>query len=326
MHQQLSQKTGLILLWLVLLFAPGILPAAAQDAPASRTTATFSYTTNDPKSAFGVPLVQVQLDKGQSATFAIDTGTNPSLISDTLARKLGLTPAPFLPSGHPFLSFGKPAQFVNVAHLNMGDLHFEKQRLIIADAKMFSSIWRHPVDGVIGIDMLAQFTVLFDFPHHHVVIWSPGGFSAEDIAKSAFKDAAAIPLKLETDTALLSAPVELGNGSLTVSTPLSIDTGADLTSIPTGIAQQLNLMPTEKHMSTSRHGKVEMSKAYVFTFRLGTLPLNNQQVTYPSRENTVFPTSLGMDFFSSRYVLFDFPKNRMYILAPSLAVSTEEAK
>lgn len=326
MHQQLSQKIGLILLWLVLLFAPGISPAAAEDAPTGRTTATFSYTTNDPKSAFGVPLVQVQLDKGLSATFAIDTGANPSLISDTLATKLGLTPAPFLPSGRPFLSFGKPAQFVDVAHLNMGNLHIEKQTLIVADAKMLSSIWRHPVDGVIGINVLAAFAVFFDFPHHHVVVWSPGGFSAEDIEKSAFKDAAAIPLKLETDLALLSAPVELGNGSLTVSTALSIDTGADLTSIPAGVARHLKLMPTEKHMSTSRHGNVEMSKAYVFTFRLGTLPLNNQQVTYPSQEKSVFPTSLGMDFFSSRYVLFDFPNNRMYILAPSLDASTKEAK
>lgn len=326
MHQHCRQKIRWILLWLILLFAPSISPAAADDAPTGRTTATFSYTTNNPKSAFGVPLVQMQLDEGLSATFAIDTGTNPSLISDTLARKLGLTPAPFLPSGHPFLSFGKPAQFVNVAHLNMGDLHFEKQRLIIADAKMFSSIWRHPVDGVIGIDMLAQFTALFDFPHHHVVIWSPGGFSAEDIAKSAFKDAALMPLKLETDTALFSTPVELKNGSVAVSTPFIIDTGAGLTSIPIGVAGQIKLVPTQKYTSTSQQGNVEMNKAYVSTFDLCILPLNNQQVTYPSQENTVFLSSLGMDFFSSRYVLFDFPKNRMYILAPPLAASTEEAK
>lgn len=306
----------LFALWLVLIFAPRVLLAAAGDAPIKRSVTSFSYTTNDPKSSFGVPLVQVQLDERVTATFVIDTGTNTSLISDTLAGKLRLKPTPFQPLGRPFLLNGRPARSVSVAHLNIGNLHIGNQTLLVTDAGMLSSLWRHSVDGVIGVNILAAFSVFFDFPHRHIVIWYPGGFSADDLAKSAFKDAAATPLKLITGTGTFSTSVELQNGPLTASVDLTVDTGAGLTSIPDGIAEQLKLRPFQEYISTSSHGVVKMSKARVSLFQLGTWLLDHQQLTYPSQENTQFPSSLGMDVLSSRYVLLDFPQSKMYVLAP----------
>ena len=281
-----------------------------------RTVTTFSYTTNDPQSAFGIPLVQVNLDGGVTATFALDTGTNPSLISDALAKKLGLTPKPFEPKGRPFMLNGKPTQSVTVTHFNIEDLHINTQTLLVVDAKILAFGFQHPVDGVMGLDMMAQFTLLFDFLHHHVVVWYPGGFSQAEIADSAFKNSAPISLKLMPETGLFSVPVELWNGTAVSIIELAVDTGTGLTSISPQAARQLHLAPVQQYNSSSANGTVRMSKAFVSKLRLGAALFKDQRITYPSRDDARFSTGLGMDVFSSHLVLMDFPRRTLYVITP----------
>lgn len=315
MHNRRRVVTSWSYLWLILITC-SLSPLAAETAATPRTMTTFSYTTNDPQSAFGVPLVQVNLDGGVTATFALDTGTNPSLISDALAKKLGLTPKPFEPKGRPFMLNGKHTQSVIVTHFNIDDLRINTQTLLVVDAKILAFGFQHPVDGVMGLDMMAQFTMLFDFPHHHVVVWYPGGFSRAEIADSAFKDSAPIPLKLVPETALFSVPVELWNGTVVSTIDLTVDTGAGLTSISPQAARRLHLVPVQQYNSSSANGAVRMGKAFVSKLRLGASLSKDQRIAYPSNDNTKFSAGLGMDIFSSHMILMDFPERTLYVITP----------
>lgn len=291
-------------------------PVLAQAAPAKRFGTSFPYTTNHPEVAYGVPLVQVRFDGNINATFAIDTGASSCFISDALAKKMALNPKKFGPMGRPYLLNGKPVQSVSVAHLSISDLHIKDQTLLIIDDKTLSFMLQCPVDGVIGMDLLKGFTMLFDCPHHHIAVWYPGGFSPDDINGSAFKNVQPVPLKFVSATGLFSVPVELQNSGATSTVDLTLDTGAGFTSIQGQSARQLSLMSVQKYGSTSVSGAVEMSKAYVSELRLGASLFKDQQVVYPSQEETKFPYGLGMDILSSRFVLMDFPQKKMYVLAP----------
>jgi len=277
---------------------------------------SFPYTTNDPTVPYGVPLVQVQLDGNVSATFLIDTGTNPSFISDALAEKLALKPTKFEPQGKPYLVYGKPAQSVTIPRLDISGLHLVNPTLLIMDNKILSSFPQHPVDGIIGSDILRTFTLLFDFPHHHIVASYPGGLTSNDIANSSFKDAPAIPLDFSPANGLFSAKVEMRDGISTSTVSLALDTGAGFTSIPVSAVRQLKLVSVQEYTTFSFSGNVKMNKAFVSSFRLGTAVYQNQQVTFASQEATKFPSSLGMDFFNTRIVLIDFPQKKMYIITP----------
>ena len=103
---------------------------------------------------------------------------------------------------------------------------------------------------------------------------------------------------------------------MTSTVALGLDTGAGLSSISLKAARQLSLISVQKYSSASVGGAVEINKAYVSAFHVGTSLSKDQQVTYPSQEAAKFPESLGMDFFNSRFVLMDFPQEKMYIMAP----------
>lgn len=300
-----------------LILAVGLIQRSlfAQATTATPFSVTIPYTTNDPTVPYGLPLVQVQLDGNVSATFVIDTGTNPSYISDTLAKKLALKPTKYEPVGKPYVVNGKPAQSVSVPRLDISGLHLVNPTLLVMDDKILSSLPQHPVDGIIGINILRSFTLLCDFLHHHIVMSYPG-LTAEDIAKSSFKDAVAIPLDFSPANSLFSAKVEVKDGIFASTASLRIDTGAGLTSIPANAARQLKLVSVQKYNTFLLSGIVEMNKAFVSSFRLGTVVYQNQQATFVSQEAVEYPNGLGMDFFNSRVVLMDFPQKKMYVLAP----------
>ena len=129
-----------------------LLPCLAVAPPAlagPRTSIVIPFT---PMNGHGGPLVQVRLNDRETATFLLDTGAQECVISDTLARKLGLERAPVRDRfGRDFTEeSGKRVEFVSVKKLQMGGGIFKDGPFTVMDHRDLFKLSEQGLDGLIG--------------------------------------------------------------------------------------------------------------------------------------------------------------------------------
>lgn len=303
---------AVLILWGLLAAALPVLAAAAPP----QASVTFPYAPLTVGSTvYGLPLVQVRVNDAVTGTFLFDTGTNVSLLTDTLAAKLGLTPKPVLKDGHPFQVQGQSAEAVVVSRLQAGALRLNNVQMIVWKEQALVSLAQHPLDGIIGTNIMRFFPVLFDCARSQITIWRPGALTTEELTQAGFADAAAVPLADPSGDFLYSTVVLFQNGSVKRPDTLLIDTGAERTTIANNVAVDLGLQPSGKPESANFLGSSFPAwAATVETLTLGSASLNNVLVGYPA-ERVIERKLLGMDALMRFRVLMDFPENKMY-LAP----------
>src|SRR3569623_3303887 len=130
--------------------------------------------------AFGAPLTipfdfsrgEVAIDvsvKGQPLHMLIDTGVDPSMISLSRARALGLKVD--LEAGEADgIGDGKGATMFASAidGLAMGGHRFGRDDALALDTGPLSAQYGRPLDGVLGWSFLHDQTVLIDYPNHRL--------------------------------------------------------------------------------------------------------------------------------------------------------------
>ena len=217
--------------------AVGLLTVSPANAQASATgpmpglyTTAFDYTPLPP---YGLLLVHLTLDSGVPATFLIDTGTNVSAISRTLALKLGLTPKP---APEPVTMFGRQMDVVTVPMLKIGDFGLPNMRLVAWEDKELTNLVQHPVDGILAEDVLKYLGLLIDFPIHRITLFAPGGLTDTIVRQYGFTPASGLPLISSPGEAAYSVyyvPTGFRNGARTDQENLLVDTGSADTHIST---------------------------------------------------------------------------------------------
>lgn len=142
-------------------------PVGAQDA--AQTTVPLAVEGNR-------PFIEVSFRKAdgsvRSARFLLDTGGGGFLLSEPLARDLGLH------WGTPMHEEGKEFALVTdsvTASVNDFRLHLNPQRILvmIGDSSTMPSVAPH-ADGTIPGHVLAQYDVVFDYPGGTFTIARPG--------------------------------------------------------------------------------------------------------------------------------------------------------
>jgi predicted aspartyl protease len=139
-------------------------PANACDPLVSGTSSVTAATSKD-SAGRAVALIDVN---GQGPfRFVIDTGANRSVLSQSLARRLGLAP-----SGEGVVHSvdgAELAALVNVESLSFGGLHLPRGDTPVLESPMLDG--EH---GLLGVDGMAGRLLHVDFTNHCVEIYESG--------------------------------------------------------------------------------------------------------------------------------------------------------
>ncbi|MGD1146481.1 MAG: aspartyl protease family protein [Thermoanaerobaculaceae bacterium] len=151
----------------------GNAPRAAQ---ARCLAAATPYVVKSPGEEFVVPfervdplpLIKVQVNGGDPCFFIIDTGAGTTVLDKQVADQLKL---PRIGAEGGVFAGGKKAtvEYSIIGALTLGDLTLERVPVQILDTSSFGSIFGGlPINGVIGVGVLRQFTASLDYPHHRL--------------------------------------------------------------------------------------------------------------------------------------------------------------
>lgn len=114
---------------------------------------------------------------GLSVGAIIDSGSAASIISSSLATKLGLSPTEKRTVRG--VSGRASALLARNIEIKFGGERRRLPSVFIADLKAVSSALGRPVEMVLGEDMLAERCVAFDFANRRLSVGATGGFAGE---------------------------------------------------------------------------------------------------------------------------------------------------
>lgn len=196
-------------------------PASSTSAPPTTVTVTGEQPVVSLQTwldLYGRPLARVRLNGQGPFRFMVDTGSNTTVISRSLAQRLGLTLAePAFVQG---VTGSTMAPRTLVRRVEIGNTVTENLRGVVFDGPAFAE-----TDGILGMDMFAGRRVRFSFRRQEV-----------DIEQSLSR--LNLPIR---------APMRLRNGLLVevtgtaggLQTRFILDTGAELSVINPALLDQL---------------------------------------------------------------------------------------
>jgi predicted aspartyl protease len=103
---------------------------------------------------------------GAPATFLLDTGSEFSVVSSRLASHLTIQ-----------TSHERGRDFADDVEIEMGRVQLPHQRVMVMPFETYYARGR-AIDGLIGYDLFARFTVCIDFRARALTIWEPSAFRA----------------------------------------------------------------------------------------------------------------------------------------------------
>jgi predicted aspartyl protease len=137
---------------------------------------------------FGYLFIGVVINGKGPFMFFIDTGAGMTILSRSTADSLGLEIVGDIPI-RGFGGFGSVG-FIEIDSSRVNDLSLDFSRLIVFDFSSFESEFRNQVDGILGYDFFARFTVKIDFQNNEFVIYKPDAapeqFSGEPVGLEIF--------------------------------------------------------------------------------------------------------------------------------------------
>jgi len=317
------QKTGRMRAqaFLALLVALGILSfGRLSEASTGRATATVPLILVKYNAYRGItcPRVAVKLSINGtgSGAFAIDTGSDFSMISDSTAAKLGLKPGPLFVHGEPLMKYGQVAQTVLVQELRLGDLQLGGMYFIVLSEKYIHALLGGSLDGLIGADKMSEFAWYFEFGKRRVTAWYPSDLSDSEVRGLGLAEPG-IQLQLAADFNYVPAvAVQFDNSQAAITESMIVDTGSQLTILPQSDADKLGLAPSgTTYREFGYYGEYTVDCARVGSVSAAGATSQGTVIGYFSTP-TEHPPVLGMDFLSTRDVLIDFGAKMLYFKAP----------
>lgn len=295
-----------LLLYLVLGFGP---PSWADDAAKARTIITLPYE----KTADGLIVVPVTVNKTTSAKFLLDTGTSTCFLSEQLADKLKLTRSLAVTAdGKPSLNNGTtPYYDVQVDDIGMGSFHVNGQFGVMVKKQM--DLEKLGADGMLGVDVLKDKALAFYPAQHLLQIYVSGSLSVDEATIAGFGPASYLaPIVWDPSSSIYRCRVSISGPGGVSESSIILDTGARMTSISPAAADAAGLVPFGTSKSGMFNRQFENSVARVPVLKFGDLQVLNLPVNF-TRSKPEPNHSLGLDVLEGYNVLMDFPASKVYL-------------
>ncbi|NJM57532.1 MAG: clan AA aspartic protease, partial [Synechococcales cyanobacterium RU_4_20] len=162
--------------------------------------------------------------------FLFDTGASTTLLSAPLRQRLGLVGTPVAPDGLAYAVAGKQCPTLTATRLTLPLLKIQDVTIRQLQALQFDqTLIPEGADGVLGMDVLAQFQVTVDPQQRRLSLGPPQPLSPAQRLQ-------AIPLEVRSGVRLAQLWIN-AQGPFTV----LVDTGADGTFISGAVAKKLGL-------------------------------------------------------------------------------------
>ena len=287
--------------------------AAVVHAPSTGHTSTFSYTTT----LGGLPIIPVRINDRVTAHLLLNTTANLTVISTGLAATLGLTPAPMLEGGKPYLIDGKPGQSVLIARMQFGanrSIYASSVALPVLDMAAISAQAGLTIDGVLGFNSLAGVAVGIDFPCRRITFWDHGSLSRSERRALGFAGAEA-PLAAPAGDYRFTVPAKLENGPASRSLPMGLGTASTLSVLPRAEVQALQAA------TFTGDDQPPTDRVRVPRVTLGGLTLPSALFSVGDGSE---PPLIGLNVLSRYRVLLDCPAQKMFF-APAVSVAPPPA-
>jgi predicted aspartyl protease len=212
-----------------------VVPARACEPLDVDAPSVAGTTTRD---AAGRAVAPIHINGQGPFRFIIDTGANRSVLSQSLATRLGLAP-----SGEGVvhsIDGAQPAMLVNVESLSFGALHLSRGDTPVLDGPMLGS--EH---GLLGVDGMAGRLLHVDFTKHCVEIY-------ESAAQMPTKGWHRVPAHMRFGSLVMVAGEIMG-----VRVKVLIDTGSDISLANQKFRDALRVVAARK---------IEYHNGHAFTF------------------------------------------------------------
>ncbi len=255
-------------------------------------------------------LVIVRLNEKTTATFLLDTGTTTTQIFPELAARMKLHPEPLKSHvGEVLNNKQDDENIVHVRKFQFGTVTLSDVPLALPKVDAISSGSRRKIDGIIGMNFLAQYAVLFDFQKHQLMLWKNGKLSLAQRKQCNMEKASSVPIIDIYKSLQYFARVRI-NG--TTEEDMLIDSGGSATIISAPIARNLKLTSLGNVIAHPIYGPQPYHIGVVDKLDIGDYTTGAVTLWYPERDGGPIPPVLGRDFLTQHRILMDFPDNRMY--------------
>jgi predicted aspartyl protease len=285
----------------------------ADDVRPPRVKAVIPFTEGPD----GEIYVRASLNDKTTATFLVDTGVDSDYLSSTVADKLGLRTIPATHGGKPLFLAGKALQGVIVPDVVVGQARYPGIAFALLSPGQLPDApdGRGNIDGILGAPALMPFAVMLDYAHDRMTVWSPSSLTADDMAQEGFHALYAVPITPSpTDENQWTAHVMFTQGTKKAEQDLTVDTGANRTTVPPGVARQLNIKKDGEGQATLFLNKpITVDYGRIAQMQIGDLTLRNATVYYAEQDLLEYPVSLSMNLFRGYIVLLDFGRHKMYV-------------
>lgn len=171
---------------------------------------------------FGI-VVQGGIGELTNLNFLVDTGAVPSVLSEKVASRIGVTGAT---GAFALLQDNIQAQYVTLDDLHFGSIRATKVAMVVVDLARFERLLGTRIDAIIGLDILGRQNFGIDYKHRRIVPGLSG--SARYLAPVEILTSSAAPYWV--------LPINLGSGTFRV----LLDTGANQLGLFAGRAPQLD--------------------------------------------------------------------------------------
>jgi predicted aspartyl protease len=183
-----------------------VLCAGLGLSPAPPRELFFSFTTRQ-------PILQVRVNGGPAVPFVVDTGATIHLVDEEVARQAGVGGARDLQM-HGGGQGGVQAHIADAVTLQAGALRWDHQRAAIVPLGYPT---RKHFAGLLGAQVLKQYTVRFNFNARTMSLFDPAGYTPP-------AGAILIPFELDEDLPIVHVTLDAGTGP--IDARLMVDTGA----------------------------------------------------------------------------------------------------
>jgi predicted aspartyl protease len=258
----------------------------------------------------GVVLARITIEPGsQNLNFLIDTGCEITVMDTRTASML------HLPDGKAIavetLTGESSNPTVEIKSLQIGSYQTKAMRIGVYDLGELTNTAGVEVDGVLGIDVLSQFSFTLEYERKKMTIWASG----------------VVPSSVQT----VRVPITPGDGGYLVPVSLNgnvdlqllLDTGSNMTQLPSSVWQKLttNWQPRKVLVGIDSTG---VSSSHSFLARLssvlvGEAVIDSPAVRFvgPTRAGTLSESDahglLGSDILCHFRVTIDIPHGQLFL-------------
>ena len=258
------------------------------------------------------PIVTL-LANGHAVTLILDTGAERTVLTPEVAERIGAQrPSVEFQRQMRGITGNLPSHEIELRSFAAGPVAIPWRRLLVASVNM-AKVFPTPLDGLLGADVLSDFDVDLDLPHHELTLYE------KQTCPTAAPDWRAPYVSLGTGLSQgerLFFPVRLDGRSLTG----FIDTGSQITAISITAARTLGLSETllagDRPVVTQGVAAARLqSRVHRFEkLEIGAAVISKPNIIVTGLKLDEADMVLGMDLLACRRLWLSYGSRRVFLL------------